>query len=435
MAAAMAETLALAPVEDPEAPLDAAAIRSRFKQLSTLWGGDEEEPVDAAAAEDGLRSGCEADMQAEDAWDSSAAELESRCLDLYIEWLRKEVSLTEEENCKLSAEISVIGETVFKDMIPLDAEIESLESSLNTLGSEGLKHSEASPISTDSGFNQIDIEKDCKYELTMLCVVEHTPLTNFQELKLDHQIGKSEMDLKLLQIQSISMQRDEEMWQLQSLVSGPKVLECKDNCLRVLLKAPILTSECVILGQKLDCVVDSSVSDHELLIEVDEGSMELNKVQIFPADVCVDILIEKLKSSREVISAPSLGWLIRQCQQQIVINTLRRSLVNDANNSRHSFEYFDKDETIVAHLVGAIDAFFKISADWPLSSYGLKLISIRNSGTQPTNITLHLLCKTKELANGLELETRRHLVRFVDAVEEILVREMQSELHSSRVSA
>lgn len=419
MAAAMAETLALAPVEDPEAPLDAAAIRSRFEQLSTLWGGDEEEPVDAAAAEDELRSGCEADMQAEDAWDSSAAELESRCLDSYIEWLRKEVSLTEEENCKLSAEISVIGETVFKDTIPLDAEIESLESSLNTLGSEGLKHSEASPISTDSGFNQIDIEKDCKYE----------------ELKLDHQIGKSEMDLKLLQIQSISMQRDEEMWQLQSLVSGPKVLECKDNCLRVLLKAPILTSECVILGQKLDCVVDSSVSDHELLIEVDEGSMELNKVQIFPADVCVDILIEKLKSSREVISAPSLGWLIRQCQQQIVINTLRRSLVNDANNSRHSFEYSDKDETIVAHLVGAIDAFFKISADWPLSSYGLKLISIRNSGTQPTNITLDLLCKTKELANGLELETRRHLVRFVDAVEEILVREMQSELHSSRVSA
>lgn len=44
-------------------------------------------------------------------------------------------------------------------------------------------------------------------QLTMLCVVEHTPLTIFQELELDHQIGKGEMDLKLLQIQSISMQR------------------------------------------------------------------------------------------------------------------------------------------------------------------------------------------------------------------------------------
>ena len=60
---------------------------------------------------------------------------------------------------------------------------------------------------------------------------------------------------------------------------------------------------------------------------------------------------------------------------------------------RHSFEYLDKDEIIVAHLVGAIDVFFKISADWPLS--GLKLISIRSSGSQPMNITLNLLCKTK----------------------------------------
>lgn len=70
------------------------------------------------------------------------------------------------------------------------------------------------------------------------------------------------------------------MWQLQSLFSGTKVLDCKDNCLRVFLKSPILASEHVIFGQKLDCVVDSFVSDHELLIEVDEGSMELKKVEV-----------------------------------------------------------------------------------------------------------------------------------------------------------
>jgi hypothetical protein len=32
----------------------------------------------------------------------------------YIEWLRKEVSLAEEEDRKLSAEISDIGDSVFK---------------------------------------------------------------------------------------------------------------------------------------------------------------------------------------------------------------------------------------------------------------------------------------------------------------------------------
>ena len=70
------------------------------------------------------------------------------------------------------------------------------------------------------------------------------------------------------------------MWQLQSVLSVPKVLECKGNFLRVFLKAPILTPDCAYFGQMLDCVVDSFVSDHELLIEFDEGSMELKKVQV-----------------------------------------------------------------------------------------------------------------------------------------------------------
>jgi hypothetical protein len=61
----------------------------------------------------------------------------------------------------------------------------------------------------------------------------------------------------------------------------------------------------------------------------------------------------------------------------------------------HSFEYCDKEETIIANLVRGIDVFMKTSADWPLSSYGLKLISIRNSGTHPTSITSSLLGKTK----------------------------------------
>lgn len=416
----MAETLALAPVQDPEAPLDAAAIRSRFEQLQMLRGEGDEEPVDDEDAVLGLRSGWEVDLQEVDVWDSSAAALGADSLEAYIEWLRNEVSLAEEENCNLSKEISATGETVFTDTILLDADIQALERSLVT--TEGLEHSEASSmtglsVSTDSGRDQTYVE-DYKYEV----------------LELDYQIGKSETDLKLLELQSTSMQRDETMWGLQSRLSGHNVLECNGNCLRVLLKTPILTPDCVIYGQKMDCVADSLVSDHELLIEVDEGSMEVKKVQIFPSDISVDILIEKLKFSREVISAPSLGWLIRQCQHHIIINTLRRSLVNDANNSRHSFEYLEKDETIVAHLVGAIDVFIKITADWPLSSYGLKLISIRNSGTQPMDMSLNLLCKTKELANGLELLTRQHLVRFVDAVEEILVRERQSELHASRSS-
>jgi hypothetical protein len=50
---------------------------------------------------------------------------------------------------------------------------------------------------------------------------------------------------------------------------------------------------------------------------------------------------------------------------------------------------------IVAHLDRGIDVSIKISSDWPLCSYGLKVISIHNSGDRPTNIASTLLSKTK----------------------------------------
>jgi hypothetical protein len=275
---------------------------------------------------------------------------------------------------------------------------------------QGLKHLEASHIaelsvSTDSCRDQIKFDKDYKYEV----------------LELNQQLEKYENDLKLLENQKSA----EAMWELESMLSEANVLDFKDNCLRVFLKEAVLTPECLMYGKESDCSVNSFVSDHELLIEVGEN-MEPKKVQIFPDDTCVDILLDKLKASRETISTTSLGWIIRQFQHHIIINTLRRSLVKDANNSRHSFEYIDKDGTILAHLAGGIDAFIKISADWPLSSCGLKLISIHSSRAQSADISLALLSKTKELANGLELQTRRHLVKFVDAIEDILFREMRS---------
>uniref|UniRef100_A0A0E0KPM1 Uncharacterized protein n=1 Tax=Oryza punctata TaxID=4537 RepID=A0A0E0KPM1_ORYPU len=413
----MAETLA----EDAAAagtPLDAATIRSRLKRLALSRRGEEEEEeaASAAAAEDAVRRlRSEEDVEPLqglefDAWASSAAPIESD-FDALMEWLRKEISLTEEENRKLSVEISSIAETTLKDSIQLDADIADLESSLKRIDSEGLKHLEASHIadlsvSTDSCRDQTKFDKDYKYEV----------------LELNQQLEKYENDLKLLENQKSA----EAMWELESMLSEANVLDFKDNCLRVFLKEAVLTPECLMYGKESDCSVNSSVSDHELLIEVDGENMEPKKVQIFPDDTCVDILIDKLKASREIISTTSLGWFIRQFQHHIIINTLRRSLVKDANNSRHSFEYIDKDGTILAHLAGGIDACIKISADWPLSSCGLKLISIHSSRAQSADISLALLCKTKELANKLELQTRRHLVKFVDAIEDILFREMRS---------
>ncbi|KAK3142835.1 hypothetical protein QOZ80_4BG0352310 [Eleusine coracana subsp. coracana] len=349
--AAMADAVvSQVPAEGPEeAPLDAAAIRSvvcsRVEQLSLKWRRaweEEEAPVAGAEAEArrGLSSMYEVADEAMDEWDSVSAAIPSGDLgdlDAYLEWLRTKVNVVEEMNQKAADEIAVLEETTTKDMIQLDVGIKELESSLKKLDPKDLSHYEASPInelpdSTDSCRSQSIVDNDYKFEV----------------LKLDQQIEKSEMDLKLLQ----DMERADEIWKLESMLlpSGAKVLDFKDNCLRMFLRAPILTSDSLVYGHKMDCAVDSFVSDHELLIELGEGIIKLNEVQISPNDVCVDILIEMLKSSREMISSTTLGWLIKQIQHRIIVNALRRSLVNNANNSRHSFEYSDQEETIVAHL-------------------------------------------------------------------------------------
>ncbi|NP_001167803.1 uncharacterized protein LOC100381501 [Zea mays] len=410
----MAEAQALVPAQGPdEAPLDASAIHSRVEQLSLKRL--EVEP-EAEVAEDevalGLDSTHKAAQDAMDEWDSATAAVSIDDLDAYLEQLRKDVAMAEQGNQKVSGEISVTAETTFNDMIQLDVGIEMLESLISNLGPKALNHFDESSVlglsdSTDSCRNRSIADKDYIYEL-----------------ELDHQIEKSTMELEILQ----HLQRDDEMFQLESklLPFGAKILDFKDDCLRMFLKAPILTSDCEIYGQKFNCSIDSFISDHELLIEIDKINMEPKKVQIIPDDMSVDILIERMESSRDTVCSPTLIWLIQQCQHQSIINALRRSLVNDANSSRHCFEYLNKKEMIVAHLDRGIDVSIKMSSDWPLCSYGLKLISIRNAGDRPTNIASTILCKTKELANELEPQIRQHLLTLVDAVEDIIIRELRS---------
>lgn len=62
---------------------------------------------------------------------------------------------------------------------------------------------------------------------------------------------------------------------------------------------------------------------------------------------------------------------------------------------RHTFEYYDKDETIVAHIAGGIDAFLKVSDSWPLLNSPLKLASLKNSENHSNGISLSLICKVE----------------------------------------
>lgn len=59
--------------------------------------------------------------------------------------------------------------------------------------------------------------------------------------------------------------------------------------------------------------------------------------------------------------------------------------------SRRSAVYSDKDETITIHLLGGVDAYIDIPDGWPVSDFGLKLISVM--GKNNNNISLDIICK------------------------------------------
>lgn len=60
---------------------------------------------------------------------------------------------------------------------------------------------------------------------------------------------------------------------------------------------------------------------------------------------------------------------------------------------RHSFEYLDREDMIIAHVAGEIDAFIKLPHGWPISDLALELISLKSTSQYSKEISLSFLCK------------------------------------------
>ncbi|XP_072963972.1 uncharacterized protein [Typha angustifolia] len=411
----MTETLT--PSEGLEAEsVDLETIRSRLKELSErrMDGFESYDPHNFLEKIEQMESEV-----------SNISSLEGEDLGTDIEWMRKEIVSLEAENSKLSAEISSLRSTEAQDLAQLDGELEALSCSLKFINSEDMCCLQSSIpdgrlVSGDLCGSEVHALEDYKFEI----------------LELDQQIEKNKSSLSILQDLDYALKSVEAIAQVENMLSGVNVIGFEGNCIRLLLKTPVCTTDGLLLGHKLNFAIEPFATDHELLVEVIDKTMELKSVEIFPDDVYIDGIAQMLKSSRDFIpsTTSSLGWFIRQVQHRILLCSLRHLLVKNANKSRHTFKYSDRDETVIVHMVGGIDAFIRIPLDWPISSSAPKLISIRSSDMQSKSISLSFLCKIKDLANSLKVQTRQHLVQFVDAIEEILIREMQSELHSSSTS-
>lgn len=75
--------------------------------------------------------------------------------------------------------------------------------------------------------------------------------------------------------------RVEAIGQIEDLLSDLKVIEFDSNCIRLAMKTSFPTFECLSYLHKLDFANEPSVLDHELLIELVDGTMQLKNVEVF----------------------------------------------------------------------------------------------------------------------------------------------------------
>ncbi|GAB2299089.1 hypothetical protein Dimus_033160 [Dionaea muscipula] len=341
-------------------------------------------------------------------------------LDLYAEHLREELRMVEEENVAISKEIESLKQSHMEGTCGLQRELEGLNCMLDYAGSQGLKGAKV------GGF------LGCSGDADHSVLSQPYSGPNFEVVKLNHQLENKETTLKSLLDLDYVFRRFQAIEKIEDIFTGLKVVEFEGKTIRLMMRTYIPKVEWLVFHQKLEDTSEMAELNHELHIEVKEGTLELKTVEIFPNDVYVADIVEAATSFRQVFSTsslnmrPSLDWFLHKVQERIVMSTLRRLMVKTANKSRHTIDYLDRDELIVAHLVGGINAFIRPSQGWPLLNSPLKLVSLKSSGHNVKDISLSLLCKVEEVANSLDIIVRKNVVDFVDAIEEVLVQQSKS---------
>ncbi|KAM6544640.1 hypothetical protein CsatB_025376 [Cannabis sativa] len=410
----MENSIDIAPSSSSSAPpLELEAIRSRARELEDMLrvldeDGSELSPLDSEK----LLEDCALDFQRRmeelgSEW-SNVGFSTDKDIDECLEHLGKELSSVEAESAKISQEIEMLTRTHAEDYSRMEIELEGLKCSLD---SAALQDLEKVQLATSEGHStSMNVYGRRKLEL----------------LELENRIEKKTTILKTLEDLDSVCKWFDATEQVEDAFVGIKVTAFDENCIRLSLQTYIPKLESFLSQQNIEAVDVPLELKHQLMIEVVEGTMEPKSVEIFPNDIYINDILNAAKN----FSQSSLQWFVSKVQDRIVLCTMRQLVVKSANKSRYSLEYLDKDEMILAHLVGGVDALIKVSQGWPESSSPLKLISLKSSNNDTKGISLSFLCKVKEAANSLAAHARQNLSSFVDAVEKILVIQMQIELES-----
>ncbi|KAG7626416.1 hypothetical protein ISN45_At03g025700 [Arabidopsis thaliana x Arabidopsis arenosa] len=383
--------------ETHDGSLDLQEIRRRVKELDFFPRNCREEPVESCSSDYETLVVQDFVLQfepkvkeiVEDYGDVDLLDVEDS--DAYLEYLRNELQSVEAESAKVSEEIERLSQSHAQDSSRLQRDLEGLLLSLDSMSSQDVEKSKENQPSSSS-MEVCEVIDDDKFKM----------------FELENQMEEKRMILKSLEdLDSLRKRFDDGL-----------------------------------LGQhKFEHTTEPSELIHELLIYLKDKTTEITKFEMFPNDIYIGDIIEAPDSFRQVRlhsavldTRSSVQWVVAKVQDKIISTTLRKDFVMSSKTIRYTFEYYDKDETIVAHIAGGIDAFLKVSDGWPLLNTPLKLASLKNSDNQSKGFSLSLISKLEELANSLDLETRQNLSGFMDAVEKILVQQTREELKSNESS-
>ncbi|PON57241.1 reverse transcriptase-like protein [Trema orientale] len=363
-------------VPSSSGPLDLHTIRSRARELENMLR-DFEDDVSDSDSEKLLQDyslNFQNRMEEIGSEWSDVGFLTDKDFDECLKRLGDELHSVVAESTKISQEIEVLETTHAEDYNRLEIEFEGLKCSLDYAALQDLEKAKLGASEDHS--NSMNVYGSNKLEL----------------LELENQIKKKSIILKSLEDLDCLRKWFDAIEQIEDAFTGVKVIAFDENCIRLSLQTFIPKLESILSQQKIEAINVPEEVKHELMIEVFEGTVDQKNVEIFPSDVYIN------------------------------------DIVNAAKNFGYSLEYLDKDEIILAHLAGGVDALIKASQGWPQSSSLLQLISLKSSDNDSKGISLSFLCKVKEAVNLLAANIRQNLSSFVDAVEKILVKQMQLQL-------
>ncbi|KAK7379684.1 hypothetical protein VNO78_34373 [Psophocarpus tetragonolobus] len=334
--------------------------------------------------------------------------------DVYLHHLKEELNNLHLQTAHLGNQIDLLSKTHNHDSILLGAKLGEMECSLHYVTSKDQNNT----AEATEGFDSPKLADDSSN-----LIVANLDM-NLQQFELDNKIDEMKLVLKSMQNLQFTVKWFEVLEQIEDSFTNLKVLAFDEHCIRLSLQTYMPTLEGISYLPRLEATIgiDAVELNHELLIEVFEGTMKLKNVQVFPNDIYVNDIVDTAK----FVSKSSLQWFIQKVQNRIIVSALRHLVVKEANKSRYSLEYLDKDMTIVAHMAGGIDAYIKLSHDWPIFGSPLKLTHIKGSDDlKRTSLSFQCIV---ELANSLDTHIRQNISSFVDEVEKVLTEQLQLDL-------